>query len=452
MIVWNCSMGQNWLGLNGIISGSGYVESLYANPVNTKLYIGGIFNATYNGKTMKNIMVYDGFGFDSLGAGVGSAGLRINDIIEYKNKIYIGGLFDYMGTKPIKGVAKWDGVKWDSLGEQMFGYVNTFKEYNNELYLGGRFTSIGGQPFKYIIKYDGTNWIPLFSPFPFDDGTGNSAINCIEVFQGQMYVGGNNFYDTSGNFMCLAKFNGLNWDTVNVKMSGFATEVFDMKVYNNKLYVAGRFKKTEGNVGNAIMRYDGTTWSDVGKAVTDVGNCLIKNMAVINNKLWVVGGFKSIEDTLIAGGIASWNDTVWCVPPTGSQNYQSTSIAYFQNKIIMGGAFYDIGNDTVQGIAVLNTDSTNCTINLTNVKTNILDEDFIISPNPFTDNIQIKLPSKFIVSETKFTITNNLGQVLVNFYPSSYSQILNLNNLASGVYYLTIKDISNNKTVKLIKQ
>lgn len=453
LIFWNSTKGQNWLSLDNIISGSGYVESLYTNPTGTKLYIGGIFNSTYNGKTMKNIMVYDGVSFDSLGSGV-TLGLRVQDIIEYKSKVYVAGRIGVFGNVQCNGVAKWDGTKWDSLVPQLepSGYINTFKEYANELYMGGQFSNIGNLGISTIAKYDGSNWQFLPTPFPFGDGTGNTAINCIEVYKGQMYVGGNNMINSLGKNIYLAKFYGSTWDTVDVQMYGGTTDVFDMKVYNNKLYVAGRFKKIDGNIGNSIMRYDGINWSDVGKAITDAGNCLITNMEVINNKLWVVGGFKSIEDTLFAGGIASWNDTVWCVPPTGAQNYKSTSIAYFQNEIIMGGSFYDIGNDTVQGIAVLNTDSTNCTINLTNVKTNFLDEDFTISPNPFTDNILIKLPSKFTLSDTKYTITNNLGQTLLNFYPSSYKQNLNLSNLSSGIYYLTVQDSSIRKTIKLIKQ
>lgn len=454
LLIWSCTKAQNWLGFDTLFSNSaGYVESLYTSPDGNKLYIGGIFNIHFGGRTMKNIMVYDGTTFDSLGGGAGTASLRIQDIIEYKNKIYACGLFDYMGTTLCRSVGKWDGTKWDSLGTQIGvnGGVLAFKEYYNELYLGGNFDKIGNQTVRNIIKYDGTNWIPLPAPFKYADTTGYSGINCIEVYNNELYVGGYNFYDSLGNYMCIAKFNGAKWDSV-VKITGFAATVHDMKVYNNKLYVAGRFKKIDGNIGNAIMRYDGVTWSDVGKAVTDAGNCLITNMEVINNKLWVVGGFKSIEDTLFAGGIACWNDTVWCVPPTGTQNYKSTSIAYFKNKIYMGGAFYDIGNDTVPALAVLNTDSLSCTINLTKVKNHSLDENLTITPNPFTDNVTIKLPSKFILSETKYTITNNLGQVLLNFYPTSYYQVLNLGNLSSGIYYLTIQDNLNKKTVKLIKQ
>lgn len=447
---------QNWLGFDTLIPSTpwaGFVQSLYTSPDGNKLYIGGAFNSKYGGRQMKSIIAYDGTTFDSLGSGVGSGGY-VNDIIEYKNNTYICGTFDHMGTKLCRSVAKWDGVKWDSLGTQLSptGIVYTFKVYNNELYLGGNFDKIGNQTIRNIVKYDGTNWIPLASPFKFTDSSGYTVINCIEVYNNELYVGGYYFRDSLGNYLYLAKYNGTKWDTVNVKLYGGITEVNDMKIYNNKLYVAGRFKKSEGNIGNAIMRYDGTTWSDVSKAVTDLGTCLITNMEVINNKLWVVGGFKSIEDTLFAGGIACWNDTVWCVPPTGPQNYKSTSIAYFKNHIYMGGAFSEIGNDTVHGFAMLNTDSLACAINITNVKTHTKNEDFIISPNPFTDNITIQVPSKYNLTDTKFTITNSLGQVLLNYYPLSYKQNLNLSNLSSGIYYLTMQDRSINRTVKLIKQ
>lgn len=453
LIVWNCTKGQNWLGFGNLIPVTGYVQSLYTNPTGTKLYIGGIFNATYNGKTMKNIMVYDGVTFDSLGTGV-TLGLRVQDIIEYKNNIYAAGRIGVFGNTQCNGVAKWNGIKWDSLMPQLepSGYINAFKIYNNELYMGGRFSSIGTQSINTIAKYDGTNWSQIGSGFPFTYSTNITTINCIEVYNNEVYAGGNNIYDSLGNHICIAKFDGSNWKTVGVIMYGGASEITDLKVYNNHLYAVGRFKQSEGNVGNSIMRYDGTSWSNIGKAITDVGNCIISKMQIINNKLWVVGVFKSIEDTLVTDGIASWNDTVWCVPPTGTQNYQSCAVAEFQNKIFMGGAFYDIGNDTVPGLAVLNTDSTSCTINLTNIKTHTKEEDFITSPNPFTDNITIQIPSKYNLTDTKFTITNNLGQVLLNYNPSSYKQILNLSNLSSGVYYLTIQDSSINKTVKLIKQ
>ena len=79
-------------------------------------------------------------------------------------------------------------------------------------------------------------------------------------------------------------------------------------------------------------------------------------------------------------------------------------------------------------------------------------ETLICVPNPFTDNITVQIPNSFILSETKFIITNNLGQLLLTFYPASFNQILNLSSLSSSMYFLTVQDNSNKKTVKIIKQ
>jgi hypothetical protein len=114
----------------------------------------------------------------------------------------------------------------------------------------------------------------------------------------------------------------------------------------------------------------------------------------------------------------------------------------------MGGAFYDIGDDTVPSLAVLNTTVTSCTENPYKIHNN----DFIIFPNPFIDNITIQIPDSYVLSETKFTITNTLGQVLFTFYPESLKQLLNLSTLSSGMYFITIQNVSDKKTFKIIKQ
>lgn len=446
-----CTKGQNWLGFGNLIPPTGYVESLYVNPAGNKLYIGGIFQSTLNGKTFRNIMVYDGLTFDTLGTGV-TTGLRVTDIVEYKNNMYICGLIGYFGTKLIKGVAKWNGTKWDSLGVQINGGggILTFKIFNNELYMGGQFSGIGSLNENTIVKYDGTNWLPVgTTPFPYIYVSTTVNINSMEVYNNELYVGGT-FYDSLGNHICIAKFDGTNWKTVGVTMYGGFSYITTLKVYNNKLYVAGRFKEIEGNVGNAIMRFDGTTWTNVGKAITDAGACIIRNMQVINNKLWVVGGFKSVEDTLDAGGIAYWNDTVWCVPPTGPEIYNSTSLAHFQNKIFMGGSFNLIGGDTLNNLVILNTNATTCTRNPYHTTQNNIP--FNVFPNPFTNDITIQIPTDYTLNDTKISITNTLGQLLLTIHPTNYNKIINTASLASGMYYLTLSDNANKKSTKIIKE
>jgi carboxypeptidase T len=77
---------------------------------------------------------------------------------------------------------------------------------------------------------------------------------------------------------------------------------------------------------------------------------------------------------------------------------------------------------------------------------------FSIFPNPYSDNITVQISSVFNLSEAKIFITNNLGQLLLTFYPNNYSQLLNLSSLSSGMYFLTVQGNENKRTVKIIKQ
>ena len=83
---------------------------------------------------------------------------------------------------------------------------------------------------------------------------------------------------------------------------------------------------------------------------------------------------------------------------------------------------------------------------------NISSKNIAFAPNPFTDDITVQIPNNFILAETKFTIINNLGQILLTFYPDSFNQVLNLSSLSSSMYFLTVQDNSNKKTIKIIKQ
>lgn len=399
-------------------------------------------------------MSYDGINFDTVGTGMNMSNApitRTQTIMEYNGQLYVGGFIDYMGTVKTTGIAKWNGVKWDSLSAQLNGNVNDLEVFNGELYVTGFFWKAGSLNVRSVVKYNGINWSnPGSVGFPYTTYTGYPFLNCLEVFNNELYVGGD-FYDSTTTHICIAKFDGTAWKKVGLVMYGGVTEILDMKVYNGNLYVAGRFKKIEGNYGNAIMKYNGITWSNVGEAVTDPSNCLITKMKVINNKLWVVGGFKSIENTLAAGGVAIWNDTSWCVPPTGPQAYKCSSLEYFQNKMYLGGSFDSIGVDAINNLAVLNTTVTTCSSPVL-VKENKNNLDGIkIYPNPIINKLILEFET-VIFPNTKLILINSLGQVVYSLYSTDPKQEIDLNFLPSGIYYLKIQNNSEQKVLKIIKE
>lgn len=75
-------------------------------------------------------------------------------------------------------------------------------------------------------------------------------------------------------------------------------------------------------------------------------------------------------------------------------------------------------------------------------------EDIKIYPNPTNSIINITDVSNEIQNAT-IKIENNLGQVV---FTSNYTKQINLSHFSSGIYFLTVQDNSNKKTVKIIKQ
>lgn len=81
---------------------------------------------------------------------------------------------------------------------------------------------------------------------------------------------------------------------------------------------------------------------------------------------------------------------------------------------------------------------------------NIENGSFFIFPNPATDILNVKIPEKFKSSEIK--LTNIIGKTVLNIKLNNSNNILNIRNLPSGIYFVSI--ISNGSiinTQKLIK-
>ena len=94
----------------------------------------------------------------------------------------IGGPLDEAGSRPARGIARWDGERWESLdaGNEAIGvpWFDTvrcgwepnpalvsqiewqrLKSYNGLLYIAGRFSGIAGVPSQSLIAYDGEAFI-----------------------------------------------------------------------------------------------------------------------------------------------------------------------------------------------------------------------------------------------------------------------------------------------------
>lgn len=164
--------------------------------------------------------------------------------------------------------------------------VNAITKYNGSIIAAGYFTSHDGTTLNSIARWDGTTWQPLGTGVEVGPGLAN-RVNCLAVFNGELYAGG--YFEFAGGIPArgIAKWNGTSWSEVGGSItSAFGDEIRDMNVIGNTLYVAGNFTQIGGVNTSDLASWNGTAWQDGGFNIElDYG---LNSLEFYNND-WYVG-------------------------------------------------------------------------------------------------------------------------------------------------------------------
>lgn len=299
---------QNWDSIKGGAFRNQLERVLY-DEVHDELLVSSKFIKDVGNKYIRGICRWNGLRWDSLSSGINTHdqlnpypnGMALASI-EYQGKLLVGGMFQSVGGIHATSLALWDGTRWDSLPKRAFRFndspvqVSGFIKKGSLLYIAGNFDTIAGQPAKGLATWDGMN----FNTVSIPSTLGPQGVWALTLFQNDLYVTGG-LFDLGGHYARdVIKISGSSWvSTTNGGLNGSFSTIYDLTVYNNELYASGHFTKADGNLGNHIMKWDGNQWKDVGfgDQQTFVS---INKMIVYKNKLWVFGGFDEA-----AGGFAS---------------------------------------------------------------------------------------------------------------------------------------------------
>jgi hypothetical protein len=452
---------QNWDSITGGHF-KYFPERVMFDSVHNELIVSSKFIIKVGNLPTRGICRWNGSRWDSLAGGINTDSKSFNTYpggnalacIPYNGKLLVGGMFRSIGDIMTTSLALWDGTKWDSLPKRAFrtgGYVpqiNGFFKKGNLLYITGNFDTIAGQKATGLATWDGTNFNPIILPM----GSGFQGTSSITEYKNELYILGSGFIvGTNNDALDVFKYNGVSWSSVTgTGVLGGFSGVFGLVVFQNELYLYGHFTKADGNAGNNVMKWDGTSWKDV-----DFGNQLyytnVSKMLVLKNKLWAVGSFDEVEGKPTSK-IAVYDGYSWCGLVDSLDNNILTATIY-NDTIYAGGGFWSCnGDSSINRLVKLKNPDLyrNCHFDDHTIKTESYD--FNLFPNPFTDNVTIQIDNTYTLIDTKISITNNLGQLLLVFYPTTNNQLLNVASLSSGMYYLTLSDNSNKKIVKIIKQ
>ncbi len=426
---------QNWQPV-----GSGFdfdVRCLYSDSLNNILYAGGNFKSSGILK-VRAIAKWNGTYWDSLQSGIddfhsGSPN-PVLSICGYQNRIIVGGSFSTAGSLSTAHLAIWDGIQWDSSALQVNGSVDFVSEIAGELFLGGTFDSVGGIHSTHIAKWNGVNC----SGFNFGIDSSFGGVFSITEANGVLFVAGNIL---PAAIRDLFSWNGSGVSQVGNGIHGGIAYISSMAIFNNELYVAGNFRVGNGNAGENIMRWDGVNLAPVGGGLNDYVDAL----KVYNGYLYASGIFDHAGG-IPASRIARWDGFSWSA--LGSEIFDNAigCMEFFNNELYIGGGFLHADNIALNKIAKYAGP-------LTSVNFSQLEVSFTIYPSFATSSIILNITSP-LNKYTYLTITDLSGRKLkTEIIPANtLRKELDISELASGIYFITLISESGMVTKKFVKQ
>jgi hypothetical protein len=172
---------------------------------------------------VRNIIKFDGTNYDTLPKPLFS--FIIMSVEVFKNELYIGGNFD---LEPFAGIAKFDGWKWDSVGNGVRGggppVVTSLQVYNNKLFAAGMWININNLPNPSCAAWDGEKWLNLGGLIY--EGGQPAVINELKVYKNKLFVFGGFDYADTLPVHNIAIWNDTNWCGTKIEIN-FAPRIIE---------------------------------------------------------------------------------------------------------------------------------------------------------------------------------------------------------------------------------
>ncbi len=376
-----------------------------------RLWIGstGAANYTFAGVETRGFCSLNGNEIDTLPGGFwGGTGMYCANW--FQGALIVGGNFPYAGQPPsgvpfTTDIARWDTITqtWNSITPLAgIDYApGCMQVYNGDLYVGGRMTTVNGVACSRIAKWNGSNWSNVNGGVngPFEE------VSAMVEYHGWLYVGGDFYTVGSSNLPArgIARWNGTQWDSVGGGVGGyiFALEVDSV---NDLLYASGAFTYAGDSVAFGVAVWNDTVWRPVGTGLDTLW--ATTDLEMFNGELYACGATVTVTtygDTL--RNIYKFNGTKW-VSVDGGANNSVLMMEVFQNNLYAGGGFVtEFGGVPANHIACY---GTTCPTSV-GVDEQPSPVPFTMFPNPNDDVLHITTPDP---DELIFRLYSSNGQLV----------------------------------------
>lgn len=456
---------QNWAAVPCFeLKNGDAISRLLVNEAQNELILGSSYSYKICNSTYKSFFAFNGTTFHDMDYGVQAQNPNlwlgapaIGQCVEWNGKALISGVFQTVGsdTMPAKCIATWNGSEWGNFNHPFWSNTATEQFYtkfgmgkmlkdNGKLWMFPGYDT--AQNLTVIpVLYDGTN----FTNLPQIPVNNKNQVTQAVKYQNKLIVTGNFLNYPSLTFFRLAQFDGTSWSEVGNGVPGNLTGTWDLKVYNDTLYIAGNFSKSDGCKGNYIMKWDGNQLTDAGFGGW-CGYGMITRLLTFRNRLYAFGGFNCAANQK-AFGVAYYENGTWTVPQDSIPNGVADAVVY-NDAIYIGGSFASInGDSSVHHFAKLvcpDLDAANgCISGLVESYGKL---ELKVFPNPSSGNIKIEFERNLGIA--KISITNALGQELYEVINPTAGQEVDISGLCAGIYFVKADSPQGQGVFKVIKE
>lgn len=415
---------QNWHPLaNGL---QATIYHLLTDTTDNVIYASGTF---VNYHQYGGVAKWNGLIWDSVGDANKFGGQK-QGIYKFRDTLIISGLFYEW---PLLSLMKLIGNNWATFPKTSGLSVNCFTEKDGILYFGGSFNKCGNDSTYSIGKYDGTTFsgmTPCYESYA-------PIIQCMSFFNDTLYIGGCFYLYPELPIAGLAKWNGHDLIQVNSEFVDNACTIEAMAVYKNELYVGGYFTKASGFTGDFIMKWNGHQFSEVGGGTNQRVTC----MKVYNNELYVGGWFTEVGGNSCKN-VAKWDGIQWtCLNYEDFDEFACIrDICIWNDELYIAGTFRKIGNDSINSIAKYN----HPLVSVNNYST--ADNSIRIFPNPVTNILYVESPANI----TTIEVYDLTGKLI--FTKALNKNQIDISPLAKGLYFIKLTTEEGSVVRKFVKE
>ncbi|UTW62932.1 T9SS type A sorting domain-containing protein [bacterium SCSIO 12741] len=283
--------------------------------VDNELYVGG--NYKYLGDTnnpLNFLSVLENDTFWPTSQHIDDTGWNtsIRTLKNYKGDLLIGGIFDSINDMLAPGMVLWDGFQFKPMplirSRNYFAVgVETFAEYKDKLYVGGLFRETVYD--RNLQVLEGDEWQAV-NGWQVLGLLGD--VLTMKVYKGELYIGGGFQKKYGGIANCIVKYDGKHFYELG---EGFDYAVYDLEVHNGYLYVFGHFTSVDGEPCKSnVARWDGERWCQFSSDSMDNS---IDDGIFYHDTMYITGGFQHISGNSSIAYQAKWTgdlETTICHP------------------------------------------------------------------------------------------------------------------------------------------